>query len=296
MNESQLTKETSRDITPVAKVQQMIDQYVSAGKIHLPVNYSAENALKSAWIMLQDIVDKDKRPVLASCEKSSIINALFDMVVQGLNPMKKQLYFIAYGKTLSCQRSYFGDAAVAIRVSGGGQFYWSVVYKDDVFKYEKVRGRTYVTKHEQEIANVKGDAIIAAYAGFVDANGEDQGIEVMTIEQIHKSWNKSKVPADARFTKDHPAEGCIRTVVRKRAKPIINASDDAMLLAAVQRQELDSADASADEAADEFANKQVIDLPAEPQSLPTGRTDYEPGADDGDEPAQPTPVDSKAGY
>jgi recombination protein RecT len=38
--------------------------------------------------------------VLQACTRDSIANALLDMAVQGLNPAKKQGYFIAYGKQL----------------------------------------------------------------------------------------------------------------------------------------------------------------------------------------------------
>ncbi len=74
--------------------------------------------MKSAWLILQAAVDKDKKPVLEVCSKNSIANALLDMVVQGLNPAKKQCYFIAYGNGLACQRSYFGTMAVTKQVAG----------------------------------------------------------------------------------------------------------------------------------------------------------------------------------
>jgi len=85
--------------------------------LHLPPTYSAVNALNSAWLVLQEVQDRDKNLVLYSCTKSSIINSLLNMVVMGLNPMKQQGYFIAYGKSLSFQRSYHGAKAVAMMVS-----------------------------------------------------------------------------------------------------------------------------------------------------------------------------------
>lgn len=109
--------------TAVAKPYDLVDsvshklrKFADKGELVLPSNYSIENALKSAWLMLQETVDKDKRPVLLACTKASIANALLDMAVQGLNPGKKQCYFIAFGTKLLCLRSYFGAMVVAERV------------------------------------------------------------------------------------------------------------------------------------------------------------------------------------
>ena len=74
--------------------------------LSLPKDYSPENALKSAFLILQETVDRDKKPVLTACTRESIASCLLDMVVQGLSPMKKQCYFIAYGNKLQMSRSY----------------------------------------------------------------------------------------------------------------------------------------------------------------------------------------------
>jgi len=90
-----------------------IQKLQSNGEIYFPNNYSPENALKSAWLKLQETKDKNDKPVLQSCTQISIANALLNMVVQGLNPMKNQCYFIPYGNQLTLMRSYFGSIAVA---------------------------------------------------------------------------------------------------------------------------------------------------------------------------------------
>ena len=87
------------------------------GEIHFPADYSPQNALKQAWLILQDTQNKDRQPVLQTCTVASINKALMDMVIQGLNPKKSQGYFIAYGNQLTFQRSYFGSMALAKRVN-----------------------------------------------------------------------------------------------------------------------------------------------------------------------------------
>src|SRR5690554_210800 len=92
----------------VDKVQGQIKQFESKGELTFPQNYNVENALKAAWLKLQGTVNKNGAPVLESCTQDSIANALMDMAVQGLTPAKDQGYFIAYGRQLVFQRSYFG--------------------------------------------------------------------------------------------------------------------------------------------------------------------------------------------
>ena len=257
---------------PTTEVQKMIDRFTSTGTLCLPPDYSAENALKSAWLTLQAVVDKDKRPALTVCTRESIINALLDMVVQGLNPQKKQCYFIVYGSALTCQRSYFGDQVLAERVQPGIEIFAAVVYEGDIFEYSMVRGRKVVTNHVQKLENQRPDKIAAAYCGVVDATGTELGTEIMTIEQIKKSWGMSKTyNGNSGPHANFPDQMCMRTVIRRRTKPIINASNDRLLLESVQRQDMDAIDGEIEEETKDKANGQIITLPAPPPS-PTGPT------------------------
>lgn len=78
-----------------------INKMQTEGSLQIPDNYSPENALKSAYLKLLETKDKDNKPVLQTCTQESIANSLLEMVVQGLNPMKNQGYFIPYGNKLT---------------------------------------------------------------------------------------------------------------------------------------------------------------------------------------------------
>lgn len=265
-----------KEINVVVKVGQMIDNYVNNRTLHLPSDYSVENALKSAWLALQEVQDRNGNPALKVCSQPSIINALLDMCVQGLNPAKKQLYFIVYGTSLTCQRSYFGDQALAKRVKPGVEIYSAVVYKDDVFEFGFLRGRKVITKHETKLANVDSSKIVAAYCGVVSESGEDLGAEIMTMEQIRKSWGKSKVYSPGKGTHaEFPEEMAKRTVIRKRCKPIINDSNDALLLEAVRRQDIDTTEAEIDAEAGKHANGQIINMPGLVETPASGPAEAE---------------------
>jgi len=86
------------------KVLNRINVLESAGELKIPANYSPENALKGAFLYLQDVKDKSGTPVLQSCSEVSIANSLMKMVVQGLSVIKNQCYFIPYGNQLNFQR------------------------------------------------------------------------------------------------------------------------------------------------------------------------------------------------
>ena len=271
----------------VDMVANRVRELMQKRELHLPSNYSAENALKAAWLILQTTTtgEKDgKRPVLQACSKSSIANALFDMVVQGLNPMKKQCYFIAYGSHLTCQRSYFGDMALVQRVLPGADIYYGVVYEGDDFQYEIERGKKRIVKHHQDLANVSPQHIRAAYC-VIEQNGRLIHTEIMTIDQIKRSWMQSrKYDPNGGETPHHTFtdQMALRTVIRRACKAVINASsDDYLLLEAVNRSdEAPDLEIEAEIAAN--ANREVIDVEAvvsaSPEPEPIQTTEEPPKA------------------
>ena len=261
----------------IDKIQSTVGQYVQKGELNLPADYSPGNALKSAFLILQETVDKDKKPVLEVCTKTSIHNALYNMVVQGLNPEKKQGYFLPYGNKLAWQRSYFGNMALAKRVDPSiGDIVPEVVYKGDKLRYKIVKGRKQISDHEQDFdteSTQQDREIVAAYCLILDKSDEVIKTEFMTISEIHQSWKQSRQnPFDnngklrentvhAKFT----ADMCKRTVINRACKPIINSSNDsAILREAIRQSSEDAAIAENDTVYEEEANRgPVIDIDAE---------------------------------
>jgi len=277
----EIKKETA-DIV-LSKVQ----HFQKHGELDLPPNYSAANALKSAWLILQETVDKDKRPALEVCTKPSIANALLDMVIQGLNPAKKQCYFIVYGKHLALQRSYFGTKAVALRVAKDLQdIFAEVVYKGDNLTYRIDKGRRIIEEHQQKLADINNVNIVAAYAVAVDNKGEVIRSELMTMDQIKQAWKQSKMKpmtetgglkpggTHANFTE----EMAKKTVTSRLAKHFINSSSDAdLIIASVKRTDDQAAEVEAEAEAAEFADSEVIDI-----ELANGDQQSEPELESGE--------------
>jgi len=263
--------------TPLQIASNQIAAYMQKGTINLPEDYSPGNALKEAWITIQSVENLDKKPALSVCTQDSVVLAMLDMVIQGLNPQKKQCYFIVYGSKLICQRSYFGDMALALRIKPGTEFYYNVVREGEEFVQEFVNGVNIVASHKRGLAS--GKKILGAYFG-ARLNGVDLGCDVMDIERIKKSWGMSKTykPDGNSPHNKFEDEMAIRTVCRHYLKPIINSSNDAMLIESVRRQEIDAIEGDASEIAALSANAAPLELPQkQEQAEPTQGVDQETG-------------------
>lgn len=253
----------------VDEVAVRVQQFIQQGALNLPSGYSAPNALKSAWLVLQATVTRDKQPVLAVCTKGSIANALLDMTVQGLNPAKKQCYFIAYGKELTCQRSYFGTMAVAKMVDPTiEEIVAQLIYEGDVFTYAIVKGNPVVTEHQQTLDSKEKGIVRGAYC-TIYYRGDQATTTIMTINEIHQAWKQSQMnPFDdkghlkassthGKFT----GEMAKKTVINRACKVVINASDDdSVLQSAIRRSDEVVVDYTVQQAITENANQEMIDV------------------------------------
>lgn len=219
-----------RNITDI--VLSRVGDLTQKRELVLPPNYSAENALKSAWLILQEVTDKAGKPVLATCTHPSIANALLDMVIQGLSPSKKQCYFVAYGKQLQLMRSYMGTMAVTKRLAGVKDIHAGCIYDGDEFEYEIIpeTGLKRLVKHTQKFGNIDAEKLLGAYAVVVMDNAEDSFVEIMTMDQIKKAWNQGAAKGNSGAHKNFSDEMAKKTVISRACKLIANTSDDSDLL------------------------------------------------------------------
>ena len=238
-------------------------------ELDLPPDYSVANALKSAYLILQETLDKNKRPVLETCTRNSIVNSLFDMVVQGLNPGKEQCYFIAYGNRLTCSRSYFGDEALAKRIDPGiADVIAEPIYDGDTVAYSIINGKKVIKEHLQTLDSVSSARIKGGYASIINKAGEVQKTEIMTIDEIKQSWKQSKMSPvtntgeikEETTHKKFTAEMVRRTLIRKICKPIINSSNDAYLRQSVAQTNMQTTEGVINNEIAENANKIPVDF------------------------------------
>jgi recombination protein RecT len=208
-----------------------VNNFREVGELKVPKDYAPENALRSAWLTLQETKTKDGQPVLQECSRESIANALLKMVTEGLSPLKRQGSFIAYGKKLTWQREYGGTLALAKRYGDMKEIHAQIIYDGDVFEYaiDKINGRKSVVKHEQKFENISNAKIKGAYAIVVFNDGTTD-LEIMPLTEIHNAWNQGPMKGASPAHKNFPDQMCKKTVISRACKLLISGSDDAVLM------------------------------------------------------------------
>ncbi|MBS3993160.1 MAG: recombinase RecT [Bacteroidetes bacterium] len=246
----------------VGTVLAKVAQFSSEGGLKLPDNYSAENALRSAFLILQETVDLNKRPALEVCTKESVANALLDTVLQGLSPSKKQCYYIVYGNKLVMQRSYMGTMAVGKRVAGIKEVVAIAIYENDVFEYafDFQTGRKNITKHDQNFENINPQKVKGAYAIAIFNDGTTDA-EVMNMEQIRTAWEMGKAKGNSPAHQKFPDEMAKKTVVSRLLKTKIGSSDDSDLFDEIEI--IDTTAAYVENEVTQNANKETLDIDSE---------------------------------
>ena len=108
--------------------------------------------------------------------------------------LKNQGYLYPYGTELKFMVSKDGYVALAKKLNPNIEdFYYDVVYKKDIFEFDKVAGKTIITKHKQPLENItaKIDDIVCAYATCVFKDGTHIA-DIMTMAEIINSLKTAK--------------------------------------------------------------------------------------------------------
>ena len=214
------------------EVLNKIKKMERGGALDIPKDYSYENALKGAWLQLQETVDKEGKKAMETCSHASIATSLFKMVTEGLSVTKNQGYFIAYGGKLNFQKSYFGNLALAKRMCGVKNVNGVVIYEADKkeFKYEidPNTGRKRIVSHIQKLENIDNNKIAGAYAIVIYEDGTTN-MEIMTIKAIKLSWMQGAANGNSPAHKNFPDQMAIKTVMNRALKIALSSSNDGHL-------------------------------------------------------------------
>lgn len=248
-----------------AQVLSKIDAFQKSGELTLPKDYNAENALKSAYIILSD----PKNNILAKCDKSSVAEALLKMVVYGVSPIKKQCYFIPYGEKVECSISYAGNIAIAKRYGKLKSIKGNAIFDGDTFEFEvdNVTGRRKVIKHFQTLDSVGSNKIKGAYAVYELTDGTID-VEVMNISQIQMAWGQGGSKGNSPAHKNFADQMAVKTVINRACKLLISSSDDSVLYDPLEDEKV--IDVTAENVAHEVknqANKEVMDFSQEEEAV-----------------------------
>lgn len=206
------------------QVLDRVNQLCEAGFKMAP-DFSAINAIKATMLMLQQVVDKNKRPALEVCTPVSIQTALFEMCVQSLDVSKRQAYLLVRGDKLCFQPSYFGHILQVKRLFPDWAPIAHTVREGDEFEYtiNPENGKMKLVKHTQKLENLDKD-FIGAYMYLPCADGEPE-LYVMTKKQIMRAWSKSSSQT-LQTHKDFDEKMALKTIINSGCTKVINATPD----------------------------------------------------------------------
>lgn len=261
--ENSLLVEEKKDIS--AQVLNKITTFEKAGELKLPKDYSVENALKSAYIILSD----PKNNILEKCDKSSVAEALLKMVVNGVSPIKKQCYFIPYGNKLECSISYAGNVVIAKRYGNLKRIKANAIYEGDIFEFEidQSSGRRKIIKHSQTLESIGSNKVIGAYA-VCELNDNTVDVEIMSINQIQQAWAQGGSKGNSPAHKNFMDEMAKKTVINRACKLLISSSSDAVLFDSIEEERaINVMEENVAYEIAENANKQELGFSEEKQPL-----------------------------
>ena len=234
----------------VNAVMKQVEELQQTGGLVLPKDYNVNNALKSAWIYLQTIETRTKQKAIDVCTKLSICNCLLEMVIRGEHP-KKHCYFIACGNSLEYWERYTGKLLRAKRDTNIQDVVAQVIYEGDNFVYGVDKNGYYqLIKHETAIENINPDKIKAAYAVVIFKDGSKH-LEIMTIDQIRKSWQQGAARGTSGAHQNFTDQMCKKTVIARACKIELDSATDG------EEEELSMTPPSAAEATRDAAQQQI---------------------------------------
>lgn len=236
--------------TTVNAVMKQVEELQQTGGLVLPKDYNVGNALKSAWIYLQTIETRTKQKAIDVCTKLSICNCLLEMVIRGQHP-KKHCYFIACGNSLEYWERYTGKLLRAKRDTNIQDVVAQVIYEGDNFVYGVDKNGYYqLIKHETAIENINPDKIKAAYAVVIYKDG-NKHLEVMTMDQIRKSWQQGAARGTSGAHQNFTDQMCKKTVIARACKIELDSATDG------EEEDLSMTPPSAAEATRDAAQQQI---------------------------------------
>jgi recombination protein RecT len=223
----------------IEEIKNRIDKLVKEKKIEIDSSYNYQNAIQEAFIEIGKLKNKKQESALDVCSKKSISTAILQMIMQGLDPANKEVYFQIQQKKeqsiLTFKRSYFGTIKLLKRRTDVKQIFTEVVYKKDKFdEYTIINGRKTI-KHRQRaeniintIDNIEAVYVVISFKVTNKDNPKDDIIEIMPMSQIIYSWEQysssyqyaKKEGMESPHTK-YPDQMAKRTVLERVAKTLL---------------------------------------------------------------------------
>lgn len=247
-NELMITQKRNEVISNIEKT---VSEYYG---IDLSQN-TQENAKKrqniamfvSKLITTQTKKDKNgnTQPAILTASADSIRECALAYVNGDFDFFRNQAYLIAYGDSIQFIVSKDGLVSGAKKILPGIELFSDIVYKGDKFEYQKIGGRTIITKHEQPIENITCNIedIVCAYATYWK-DGEQVEATIMTMKEITNALTTAHRSLTD-FHKNNPKIMLGKFPLRQLAKKIINQNISAEVSKVLGDDDLEYVEATA---------------------------------------------------
>ena len=277
MTQNQVQAQQNQNTTGVTQIiNQAINQYtkmVENNVFDIPDNYSYKNAIQAARYLITKPIESGPnkgKAIIDICTPQSILKTIMEMAQKGLNPDKKQCYFIPYGNTCTLSISYQGNVALAKR--GGediGEIYGYAVYKDDVLdlSFNPKRGVFEIDSYQPDISKWTKSDIAGAFAVITDRAGDVKYTEYMTMEQIQDAWNMGGAKGNSPAHKNFPDQQAIKTVKSRAVKSFVNTADDSEIVSSEEKS-ISYTDKTLNEELESKANSLELDTNISQEKVP----------------------------
>ena len=253
----------------IMTIGEQVKKQINLSSYLYAADYDADSALKAAEIIFEE------NNQFRQCTPESKHRAVLDMMVQGLNPLKKQCSFIPYGKELQLIREYPGSIMVAKREDRRiKDIRARVVREGELFEMEVENGLMVIRKHRPTIESWNNQ-IIAAYAVAVDDDEKVIDMDLMSWIDILNTWKQTNLKIKGEPVVKHdgtlnpisnhakyPERMARKTVIHRLCRSIIKSSPNRQLQESAERSDEDiPREESFQKQIENNANRKLIDFP-----------------------------------
>ena len=271
-------EQKKKELTTVLQ-STILEQYAYDLNSQSPESFKKKQEVAKFISQLVNTKDKTGRYAILSCSKESILDCCITYCNNELNFFRNQAYLFPFGNKLSFMIGKDGYVAMAKQLNPDIEdFYYDVVYNKDEFEYNKVAGKTQITKHIQKLENITCNIsdIVCAYATVCYKNGTHEA-DIMTIQEIMNALKTAQKGGFSDTHKLNPKIMLSKFPLRRLAKKKINQTANEEVRknlvfeddnTATQMQEMPSMEITLDEG-------QGYSEPSEPEYFQTNSYDSE---------------------
>lgn len=223
--------------------------------------YTVDTAMQAVAIIFQENNGFQK------CTPESKYKAVLSMVCQGLNPLKGQCSFVPYGNQLQLLRDYSGSIMVAKREDKRiTSINTKAVREGDDFEFEIINGCYKITRHKPTLKSLSAP-IVAAYAVAVGKDGQIIDADIMSYEDIRKTWKNAQLkykgePVVRQDGSLHPGSNHAKYPEKMTTKTVVHRLCRSIIKSSGNEQISEVADLD-----DEYVEAEVAPEPAEIRTL-----------------------------